>query len=168
MESNFRLAIEPGSKYFLLVQPEDPLFLIGAEIFARDLLQSFCYFLSILAFVVVVTVCLPTIEFGIVRSGKNWPAILSPVGMAGTPSRGGASDADITPSRKTFRTTARRALLLRFSYEPCTISEWWNEHSPCFSSMGTGLKSRCCSGVRAPSIAFISFAKPARGKRFHL
>ena len=38
-------------------------------------------------------------------------------------------------------TVARRGRSLRFSYEPCTISGWWNEHSPFFSSIGTGLNA---------------------------
>jgi hypothetical protein len=57
-------------------------------------------------------------------SGKNRPRILSRAGMAGTLSSGGSSEAETTPSRKAFSTTARRARSLRFSYDPWTINGW--------------------------------------------
>ena len=44
--------------------------------------------------------------------GKNWPPIGRPLGMAGTPARGGESEAERTPSRKTLTTVARRGRLV--------------------------------------------------------
>src|SRR6185295_7092823 len=48
-------------------------------------------------------------------SGKNLPVIGCPLGVAGTPSSGGESEADLTPSRNTLITAARRGCVVRFS-----------------------------------------------------
>jgi hypothetical protein len=61
------------------------------------------------------------IAFGSNSSGKNWPRIFSPLAMTGTPSSRAASDADFTPSRKTFITVARRELEVVLAKEPCII-----------------------------------------------
>ena len=61
------------------------------------------------------------IAFGSNSSGKNWPRIFSPLAMTGTPSSRASSEADFTPSRKTFITVARRELEVVLAKEPWII-----------------------------------------------
>jgi hypothetical protein len=56
--------------------------------------------------------------------GKNCPPIFSPRGIVGTPVRSGSSAFDITPSRKTFITVARRGAGVLFACEPCIVRAW--------------------------------------------
>jgi hypothetical protein len=57
-------------------------------------------------------------------NGKNCPPILFPRGIVGTPVRSGSSAFDITPSRKTFITVARRGEGVLFACEPCMVRAW--------------------------------------------
>src|ERR1700744_5701744 len=74
-------------------------------------------------------------EAGSNNSGKNCPASTSPVGIPGIPFNISSLELDCVPSAKTLSTNALREFTERFSYEPCTISGWWNVPYPFFISI---------------------------------
>src|SRR5277367_3306605 len=112
--------------------------------------------------------CARPITPGSNSKGKNRPSIFCPFGITDTPASSGSSLAERTPSRNTFTSVARRGRSERFSYEPCTVNGWWNEHCPRFSSIGTGRNACFCSSFSTVVISFMSPASPVIGSRFHL
>ena len=75
----------------------------------------------------------------------------------------------LVPSLKTLMTVARRGRSVRFSKLPWTISGWWKEHSPFFSSTATGCWNWAhCSSLSTSRIASMFPARPVIGSKFHL
>src|SRR4029077_17358436 len=100
--------------------------------------------------------------------GENWPPIRAPRGITGTPARSGSLESDMTPSRKTLITVARRGAGGSFAREPCIVRAWGNELSPFFNSMATGSNLSLSPSGRVSRMPSISPVSTGLGKSGHL